>query len=317
MSEQLPVSFESVPCGFCGGEDAALLLSGPDRLLGLPGVFRVVRCVRCGLLRQDPRPTVESIDAYYPRGYDPYSTAIDDEPSALKRLDRRYGMWKRRRAIERILPEGRLLDVGCATGNFLHEMTRSGRWEVAGVEPGREAAAYARERLGLTVHLGRLAEVDLAPSSFDVVTMWNVLEHLHDPLGGLRAVQRLLVPGGLFVFSIPNLEGLEARLFGRYWLGWELPRHLYFFPRSVIGKMLAEAGLVVLRWRCLVGAYPAFLLTLRFALEGMVGRSRAVRLVAGGAQSMPARLLAAPAFWMLTTARQASVITGFARRKAA
>ena len=99
--------FESVACTFCGSSDAQLLFEGTDRLLYLPGEFRVVRCTRCGLLRQDPRPTPETIAFYYPPEYEPYSVAIDEEPSRLRRWDRRYGMRKRQRAIERRCPGGR------------------------------------------------------------------------------------------------------------------------------------------------------------------------------------------------------------------
>jgi len=307
------VEWEQAPCNLCGQAGGDLVLEGPDRLLHLAGWFRVVRCPRCGLLRQDPRPTPQSIGFYYPTEYGPYSIAIDDEASSLARQDRRYGMWKRRVAIERYVPGGRLLDVGCATGNFLHEMARSGSWEVEGVEPSPEAAARARQRLGLAVHVGRLEEVELPASVFDVVTMWNVLEHLHDPLASLRIVRRVLKPGGLFVFSIPNMESIEAKLFGRYWLGWDLPRHIHFFPRPVASSMLREAGLSLLRWRCLAGAYLSFLLTLQFLLEGAAGRTWWSRALLALLHWMPMRLLAAPLFWVLTQANQAAIITGFAR----
>ena len=317
MSDSLPVILETAPCSFCSSSEAEALFSGPDRLLGLPGVFTVVRCLQCGLLRQDPRPTLETIGFYYPPEYDPYSIAIEDEPTRWRRFDRRYGMWKRRRAIERHLPGGRLLDVGCATGNFLYEMARSGRWEVEGVEPSREAASYAQQRMGLKVHVGRLAEAGLPAASFDVVTMWNVLEHLHDPLANLQMVGQLLKPGGLFVFCIPNVEGIEAKACGRYWLGWELPRHLHFYPRSVLESKLDTMGMTVLSWHCLAGAYPSFLLTLRFMLEGRRGETWWTRGTLTLAHFLPTRLAVAPIFWLLATSGQASLVSGFARRKVA
>jgi SAM-dependent methyltransferase len=280
----------------------------------MPGLFTVVQCQDCGLLRQNPRPTAESIDFYYRADYEPYAIAPADEKSRWRRWDRRYGLGKRRRAIERFVSEGRLLDVGCATGNFLDEMRRNGRWKVEGVEPNREAASYAQERLGLEVLVGHLEEVALPSASFDVITMWNVLEHLHDPLGSIRAVDRLLKPGGLFVFSIPNMESLEARVFGQYWLGWELPRHLYFFPRPVLTGILASTHMTVLRWDCLVGAYPSFLLTLRFALQRGQESTWWTRPLLAAARSLPVRALLAPLFYVLTRTGRASLITGFARK---
>lgn len=305
--------FESMPCAFCGSSEAQSLFEGTDRLLYLPGNFRVVRCARCGLLRQDPRPTPETIGFYYPPEYEPYSAAIDEEPSRFRRWDRRYGMCKRQRAIERHCSGGRLLDVGCATGNFLYEMARTGHWQAEGVEPNAEAVHYGREHLGLTIHAGELTELALPAAAFDVITMWNVLEHLHAPAENLQAVARLLKPGGWFVFSIPNLASWEYRLLGKYWMGWELPRHLVYPSAEQMQTQLHSLGLVLMDWQCLVGAYPSFLLSLRFWIEGVAGRTRWTQALLALCGSLPARLLTAPAFALLTRFNRASLITGFAR----
>jgi len=291
------------------------LFEGPDRLLGLPGRFRVVRCVQCGLLRQDPRPTRAMMDFYYPPEYEPYSVAIDAESSSLRRFDRRYGMSKRQRAIERFCAGGRLLDIGCATGNFLHEMARSGRWQVEGVEPNTEAARYGRAHFGLTIHTGELTTVELPTASYDVITMWNVLEHLHDVMATLRIVARLLKPSGWFVFSIPNLRSWDCRLFGKYWMGWELPRHLYYPDPTLMKAMLSNVGLHTREWRCLAGAYLSFLLSLRFWLEEVAGRTALSRCILVLSSSLPARVLTAPLFALITRLNRASLITGFAQRE--
>jgi SAM-dependent methyltransferase len=305
--------FESTKCAFCGSTEIQPLFEGPDRLLGLPGKFRVVRCVDCGLLRQDPRPTRDSISFYYPPNYEPYSIAIDEEPSRLRQWDRRYGMCKRRWAIERYCTGGRLLDVGCATGNFLQEMARSGCWQVEGIEPNAEAARYGKERLGLTIHIGELTTVELPTRFYDVITMWNVFEHLHDPIANLQVIARLLKPGGWFIFSIPNLDSWERRLFGKYWIGWELPRHLYFPSKSLMGAMLHKVGMEIRAWQCLGGAYFSFLFSLRFWLEGVLGRTSLTHAILTLWASWPLRLATAPFFGLVTFLNQASIITGFAQ----
>lgn len=307
--------FESIACDFCNNVEVEVLFEGPDRLLNLPGWFRVVRCKSCGLLRQDPRPTRETIKFYYPPEYEPYSIAIDDESSFLRRWDRRYGMYKRRRAIERFCSKGRLLDVGCATGNFLYEMKRSGRWEVEGVEPDSESAQYARDRLGLKVYIGELTNINLPPHTYDVITMWNVFEHLHRPMENLRAVSRLLKPGGWFIFSIPNLNSWERHLLGRYWMGWELPRHLYYPSQELMESMLLSVGLSLQEWRCLGGAYPSFLLSLRFLLEGTIGYTPFTRALLLMSNSLLMRVLMSPLFTLITYFNRASLITGFAQLK--
>jgi len=312
-SADVPPGFEIAPCDFCGSNRAEVVFSGPDRLLGFPGMFTVVRCTQCGLLRQNPRPKKAAMGAYYPPAYEPFSIAIDEEASSAQRWGRRYGMWVRRRAIERIRPSGRLLDVGCATGNFLNEMARTGHWQVEGVEPNAQAAAYASRRFGIQIHRGELVTVELPLASFDVITMWNVLEHLYSPMTNLRAVGRLLKPGGIFVFSIPNLSGLEARWFGRYWIGWDLPRHLYFPTLGMAEQMLEAVGLKLLRWDCLVGAYQSFLLSLRFLLTAWGGEAQWVRIALGLAGSVPMQILNQPLFWILTRLGRASLITGIAQ----
>jgi SAM-dependent methyltransferase len=308
------VEFETVPCDFCGAEEAQVLFEGPDRLHKLPGVFRWVRCSHCGWLRQNPRPTRDTIGAYYPAEYEPYIKAVDDEPSRWRVWERRYGMVKRCRAVTRYQPGGRLLEVGCATGNFMYEMKRLGGWEVYGIEPNEQAAMYARQRFGFDVHVGTLQDVDLPPSSFDVVALWNVLEHLHTPRADLIQVHRLLKDEGLLVFSIPNLEGLGARLFGALWLGWDLPRHLYLSPRRVLIKSLNELGFTVEAMKCLSGSHSSFGISLRFYLEERFPSRRWPRRLLQAYRSLPVRVLAGPFFWLVNQANLAPIITVLARK---
>lgn len=309
------VTSEFAPCDRCGTRNGRTLFTGPDRLHHLPGTFRLVVCPDCGWIRQNPRPTAETIGYYYPSEYDNFVGAVEDESSALRRWDRRYGILKRRWAVERSQSPGRLLDVGCATGVFLHEMEQAG-WEVVGLEPNAEAAAYARQRFGLRVYGDSLVEGDLPGASFEVVTLWDVLEHLHTPWQDLVEAQRLLVNGGLLVMRIPNLDSIGARLFGPLWLGWDLPRHLYLFPRRALIEALSELGFTVEALRCIATSHSALVLSLRFYLEEHYSTS------APGAQrilkwihSRPARLGLGPLFWVMSQARLSSMITIFARKQ--
>jgi len=309
------IEFEYSSCCFCGSDRSELLIEGPDRLLGIPGRFRIVRCLDCGLLRQNPRPTRETIMFCYPPGYEPYSIAIDDEPSIIRKIDRRYGLIKRRRAVERLCSGGKLLDVGCATGNFLYEMARSGRWDVEGIEPNEYAAIYGRKRFGLKIHIGDLMTLDLPEKSYDVITMWDVFEHLHDPMENLKIIARLLKPGGWFIFSIPNLSSWERYIMGRYWIGWELPRHLYFPSQELMEKMLSSVGLYVIDWKCLSGAYISFLFSLRFAIKDILKDNFYADALIYVAKSVVARAILSPVFWVITYLKKASIITGFAQLK--
>jgi 2-polyprenyl-3-methyl-5-hydroxy-6-metoxy-1,4-benzoquinol methylase len=115
-------------------------------------------------------------------------------------------------------------------------------WQVTGLDAAVGAVRQVREDHGLTALAGTLPHPELRPGSFDVVTMWHSLEHVHRPLAILREVYRLLVPGGKLIVATPNIAGLPFRLFGRAWFGLDLPRHLTHFTPHTLTAMLHTAG---------------------------------------------------------------------------
>jgi 2-polyprenyl-3-methyl-5-hydroxy-6-metoxy-1,4-benzoquinol methylase len=114
-------------------------------------------------------------------------------------------------------------------------------WEVAGIEFDLEAAEKAR-RVTRNIFLGDPTEVALPPDSFDLITAFHVLEHLPNPLEALRKMLHWLSPGGLIIVEVPNIGGVGAHLFGRYWSGLELPRHLTHFTPATMTAMIDRAG---------------------------------------------------------------------------
>lgn len=304
------------PCNGCGATDNQLLFEGHDLLMDLPGQFRVVECSQCGLIRQNPHLSWESLKNYYPEDYVPYTKLIEKESSTVRRLDRRYGMWKRLRIIERFQPGGRMLDVGCGTGVFLGEVQRSGHWELMGVEPSPQAAAYARETLGLPILAQRFEETELPAGHFDVLTMWNVLEHLDSPIEDLRHAYRILCPGGWLVLAIPNVDGIGAKLFKSYWMGWDQPRHLYLFPQIQLRRILEQIGFEWIDTRCIAGGHSSLELSFEFLLRAKNIQNGATRLLLRLYRSLPARIAFSPLFFITDHFRQCSLITVFAQKKA-
>ena len=138
---------------------------------------------------------------------------------------------------------GTLLDVGCGSGAFLAQMAALG-WRTQGIDPDPAAVASAREA-GLHVRQATLADLDTGQhaGSFDAITLSHVIEHLHDPGGDLRRIERLLRSGGLLWIATPNLEALGLRRFGAAWLGLDPPRHLVLFTRASLEQLVRHAGL--------------------------------------------------------------------------
>ncbi len=261
-------------CDYCGTEEAAPVLSGPDRVCGLPGEFHVVRCRACGLVRTSPRPTAETLGLAYPSGYEAHQAAPTAEPPegllrwALVNL-RGYPLGRRapwparallypaaawtlaHRDRVRYLPyegEGRLLDVGCASGRYVARMNAAG-WQAEGLDLSAEAVEAGRQA-GLELHVGTLPGADLPRGAYDWVTMWHVLEHVPSPLATLRAVREVVRPGGAVAIVSPLINSLASAWTGAAWFGMrELPRHLTHFSQATLARHLEKAGLEVQRAR--------------------------------------------------------------------
>jgi SAM-dependent methyltransferase len=251
------LKWEKTNCPWCGTYESDLVFEGPDRLHDLPGMFHLRRCRQCGVLRQDPRLIWEHLSAYYPEDYPAYTYETGETTSALYRRISNYGNVKRRRFVEKFQSGGRLLEVGTGTGAFLRELVKSSKWEVEGIEPSQPASAFAAKTLKVPIHDARLSEVDLEPASFDAIVLWCVLEHLTQPVQDLRYIHSLLKDGGWLFLSVPNYESLETKLFGRFWSGWDLPRHLTIFPRLVLRQILTQIGFSQISERCVSSSYNA------------------------------------------------------------
>lgn len=170
---------------------------------------------------------------------------LDPAIEALERSVRRRVHRHRLKEIRQFRQTGALLEIGCGRGEFL-EVARAQGYSVHGIEPHLDNAAHAREVLGLDVVPRTLTEASLKEESFEIVVLFHVIEHLHDPSGGIDRVWRLLKPNGLVVIETPNINTIWFRLLGKRWRQF-IPEHYFFFSESTIRRLLEAHGFSVLR----------------------------------------------------------------------
>ena len=260
-----PLRLERVACPLCGARGEA----GARQV----GAWRIARCSGCGLAYLNPRPAVAELPRLY--GADYFTRDISDAAEDLWRLTpaeetARVAVQSRRLdLIERFaLRRGRLLDVGCGPGYVLAQARARG-WQVRGRELSEWACRYARERLGLDVRPGTIADETRDDGLYDVIALYHTLEHLPDPLPALERARALLRPGGRLVIEVPNYGGLDARMFGDRWEGLRLPYHLTHFEPATLRRLAERAGFRVL---ALETDLPRPLLEGWVALKASLGR---------------------------------------------
>lgn len=308
------LSWEDIPCEWCNSNESEIVVEGPDLQTNFPGQFQFVRCTNCGLYRQNPRMEWETLKYFYPDNYHSFDFVVKKQ-NWLTRFDRQYGVRKRLRALERYCAGGKLLEVGCGTGSFLEEVIRSGRWEAEGIEPVEHAAEYARSRLHIQIHNQLFSQAQLPRQTFDVVVMWNVLEHLGHPIHDLKSCWDILKPGGMLIFSVPNLDSLDVKLFGRFWVGWELPRHLFLFPKNTLENILSELGFQYLKARCLSTAYGTFGTSLSFWTNSWSKkRFQISKLIMAIYWSLPMKVILLLPFWVIDQLKKSTIITYFVQK---
>ncbi len=303
---------QQITCPLCDSPDAVPVAEVHDRLLGIGGRFTMVRCTHCELHYLNPQPTISELVPYYPENYDPFVTPLPDELPLLQRLSVNYGLRKRCRAVTRCKRGGRLLEIGCANGLFLNAMRQMGDWQLHGVDVSESAVRYARERLGLDVVQGQLEDARFPDNQFDVVVLWDVLEHVHHPRETLLEIRRVLKPDGVLVFRVPVFDSWDRKLFGPYWAGWDAPRHLTLFSLRTLGLMLARTGFRVERTACLSGGYPTFVLSVRFWAQEHLS-AQAQKQLFRILNTLPVRLLVSPYFYLVDRLGKNTVVTVIAR----
>jgi SAM-dependent methyltransferase len=221
-------------CPVCGESGARVWLRAPDRFHGRQEKYTLLRCLGCSLvwLRNPPKP--EEMSQHYTEAYDKLISAAGENSPA------RWGF--RQQTLANYKQRGALLDLGCSSGAFLESLPKDS-WKLYGIEMSSESARTAQKRTGAQVFVGHILGAAFPPESFDVITCFDVLEHLYDPRRVMNKVAEWLKPGGIFYILVPNADSAEGRVFGTYWHGLELPRHLFHYSPASLKFLAESAGL--------------------------------------------------------------------------
>ena len=229
----------------CGSPDLHDKLQVQDKSVSQE-VFTIQQCGACGFQFTNPRPAATSIGKYYESdAYVSHNSAAQGLVNRVYKVAR-YFTVRRKVALITKLNGGRpgqLLDYGCGTGHFLARAKQAG-WQVAGLEPNDRARHDAAARVGQPI-LDAAALAGLAPGSFDLISLWHVLEHVHALEATLSELITKLKPGGRLLIAVPNAESLDAQHYRQNWASYDVPRHLYHFVPATMQRLLARHGLRV------------------------------------------------------------------------
>lgn len=253
MALETRIPLVEVDCPVCGSRDATVRRAAcypPDiEMAALRAAYsassdhvlmdQVVECRQCGMVYITPRPDARLIQDGYESGED--RRFVAQNPERIHSFERKVRSILKRTGLN---PAGRrLLDVGCAGGAFLVAAGRAG-FHAQGLEPSRWLADYSRSQYGLDVRQAVLEPGLFPESSFDVVTIWDVIEHVPEPRAVLAAAHSLLKPGGYLWLSYPDIATWSAKLLGRKWPFW-LSVHLHYYRPSSMRQQLERSGFVV------------------------------------------------------------------------
>lgn len=270
---------EIVVCNLCGGSKTRRVFSH--------AVYPIVACTTCGLTYLSPRPSEEAIKKIYSHEYfEQEGIGSGYTNYACLRSDLHKEAQRRLKLISRYIQKGNLLDAGCGHGDFLIEAKQYG-FTVMGCDIASSAVSYMKKKYKLPAVVAAITPGELPKGPFNVITSWDVIEHMTDPLQSLRAFRQIQKRGDFLFMTTPDVTSIDARILGRYWYGFKrIPEHLYYFSPITMRHMLEQVGyevIVIRPWGfqrnlayCIdqIGRYTGVLKTLLSPLSRLLGLNR-------------------------------------------
>ncbi len=242
-----PLSLTDVQCCVCESDDATEIGTGEDfEYHTSPDKFSALQCNSCGLVYLNPRPEISEFERIYPANYHAFDFSEEDFGFVYKvrsRLEaKRVLSW-----CKDLNDDARIIDTGCGDGFHLSLLEKYGskNWTLEGIDIDKRAAKMAMDK-GLKVHVGSIDEIDLPKNAYDLAIMVQTIEHVAEPAETLRAVHRILKPGGKVVVVTDNTDSFDFKLFKKsHWGGYHFPRHWNLFNKTSLTKLAEKTGFEV------------------------------------------------------------------------
>jgi SAM-dependent methyltransferase len=204
--------------------------------------FSLFRNPQRDLLVTLPQPSEEELPGYYES--EDYISHTDSKRNLMEmayQWVKEISLNRKVKLISKVNQgQGRILDIGCGTGDFLQACEKSG-WSIAGIEPNEKARQLASSKTKFKDYQGTIEQlIGSKPESFDVITMWHVLEHVPNLADFIAKIKTLLKPGGVLIVAVPNFKSCDAQHYDSSWAAYDVPRHLWHFSRNSMENLFAD-----------------------------------------------------------------------------
>ena len=206
-------------------------------------VFKLLYNQELDMLITNPQPSLEKLPSYYESVN--YISHTDGNKSLFEKMYqfvKSIALKNKLKLINSVSQKGKILDIGAGVGDFLSVAKNDG-WQTTGIEPSEKAKAIAISKGVLFVE--NLSQ--LQNNSFDVITMWHVLEHVPDLENQIAELKRLIKPNGTIIIAVPNFKSFDAKHYKEFWAAYDVPIHLWHFSKTAIQKLFAKQNLELVK----------------------------------------------------------------------
>jgi SAM-dependent methyltransferase len=234
-------------CPICNSKNIITIYSTHDRHYGIQGTFDIVQCKDCAIRFLNPMPSEEELTSLYPEdifyAYTDFTQTLEEKYD-FKRIIKRILFLELRTHDPKFSRSGRILDIGCGSGEFLYKYKKRG-WQTKGIEVNKTAASLGNKIANLDIYPGSLMQANFENSYFDYVRSNHSFEHITNPQEVLREVHRILKKDGKFFVGVPNANSFNAKVFREYWWYLGVPVHTFTYTEKTLSNLLEKNGFII------------------------------------------------------------------------